>query len=229
LTSALLAGATGLVGRECIRLLAQDAAFAPVVVIARRPLPAEIVPPGADAGVEAHVVDFDRLDDHAELFRVDAVFCALGTTMKQAGSRERFRRVDHDYVLEVARLGAQHGARHFLLVSAIGANAQSRVFYNRVKGEVEEAVSALPYRSVTIVRPSLLLGDRTEVRRGEVIGEKLAFLLPRRYKPVKATAVAAALVRAAREDRAGRRVIESAEIGGTGDRTQADTPSPAGS
>jgi uncharacterized protein YbjT (DUF2867 family) len=162
-------------------------------------------------------VDFDRLDDHAELFRVDAVFCALGTTMKQAGSRDRFRRVDHDYVLDVARLGAEHGARHFLLVSAIGANAQSRVFYNRVKGEVEEAVSALPYRSVTIVQPSLLLGDRTEVRRGETIGEKLAFLLPRRYKPVKATAVAAALVRAAREDRAGRRVVASAEIGGIGE------------
>ena len=213
MTSVLLAGATGLVGRECLRLLAGDAAFGRIVVIARRPLPPDIVAPGDRSKIEAHVVDFDRLDEHADLFAVDVVICALGTTMKQAGSQERFRRVDHDYVLAVARLGAGNGARHFLLVSAIGASARSRVFYNRVKGEAEEAVSALPYRAVTIVRPSLLVGERAESRPGEEIGRRLAFLVPRRYKPVAAAAVAATLVQAARESSDARRIIESEEIG----------------
>lgn len=211
--SVLLAGATGLVGRECLRLLAEDPAFERVVVIARRGLPPEIVPSAGAAKVDARIVDFDRLEETADAFDVDVVICALGTTMKQAGSRERFRRVDHDYPLMIARLAAEHGARHFLLVTALGASARSRVFYNRVKGEIEEAVSALPFRGVTIVRPSLLVGERAEVRRGEVIGSRLAFLLPRRYKPVRAAAVAATLVRAAKEETEGRRVIESAEIG----------------
>jgi uncharacterized protein YbjT (DUF2867 family) len=215
--SVLLVGATGLVGGECLRLLAGDPAFDRVVVLARRAAPPDSPSGAAGAagagGVDWHVVDFERLDHHADLFAVDAVICALGTTIRQAGSRERFRRVDHDYPVAVARLARERGARHFLLVSSVGADAGSRVFYSRVKGEVEASVSGLGYPSLTIVRPSLLLGDRPGFRLGERVAGKLSFLAPRKYRPVEASAVAATLVGAAREDRAGRRVIESREMG----------------
>jgi uncharacterized protein YbjT (DUF2867 family) len=158
------------------------------------------------------VVDFDRLGQQAELGGVDQIVCALGTTMKAAGSREAFRRVDHDYPLELARLGAARGARHFLLVTAIGADPGSRIFYNRVKGELERAVLALPYRSVSILRPSLLVGDRDRPRRAEAIAAHLGFLFPSRYKPITAAAVAAGIVRLAAEDRPGHRIVESAEL-----------------
>lgn len=117
--------------------------------------------------------------------------------------------MDLGYPLALARLGVAQGARHFLLVSALFANPRSRNFYGRVKGELEEALRALPYRSITIARPSLLLGDRGEFRLGEEIAERTAFLWPRRYKPVHGRIVAAALVQAARDDAPGVRVIES--------------------
>lgn len=207
-TSVLLAGATGLVGGECLRLLLADPTFSRVVALTRRPLALAAAP----HKLQARVVDFDRLAEHASLFRVDQIICALGTTIKQAGSRERFRQVDLVYPLEIARLGLEHGARHVLLVSSLGANARSRVFYNRVKGELENALRALPYRAITIVRPSLLLGERRQVRLGEAIGARLGFLAPGRYRPVRASAVAMVLVDAARQDLPGLHLIESGEI-----------------
>jgi uncharacterized protein YbjT (DUF2867 family) len=205
--STLLAGATGLVGRACLDLLVEDDAFERVVVITRRTLEG-----ARSTKLEAHVVDFDHLDDHAALFRVDQIVCALGTTIKQAGSRERFRAVDFGYALKVAQLGLEQGARHFLLVSSLGADRRSRVFYSQVKGELETAVSALAYRSVSIVRPSLLLGERAEFRLGETVAKRFGFLAPGKYKPIHARDVAAALVRLAREDQPGRRIVESAEM-----------------
>jgi uncharacterized protein YbjT (DUF2867 family) len=204
--SALILGATGLVGGECVRQFGESAHFTRVIALTRRPLA-----PVA-ARVESHVVDFERLDDAAEYFRVTHIVCALGTTIKQAGTQERFRRVDHDYPLTGARLGLREGAQHFLLVSALGANARSRIFYSRVKGEVEDAIRALPYRSVTIVRPSLLLGERAEFRLGESIGKMFARVIPGRYRPVHARDVAAALLEAAVAGRAGVRIIESHEM-----------------
>ena len=206
--SILLLGATGLVGSHCLRLLASDRAFERVVVLTRRPLPVE----QSFGSVEPHVVDFDKLAAQPSLFRVDQIMCALGTTIREAGSQDRFRLVDYEYPLAAARLGLAQGATHYLLVSSIGANARSRAFYARVKGELESALLALQYRSVTIARPSLLLGPRAEHRLGEQIAKRLAFLLPGKYKPVPAHAVAAALVRAAKEDAPGRRIIESREI-----------------
>jgi uncharacterized protein YbjT (DUF2867 family) len=158
------------------------------------------------------MVDFERLDRAAEQFAVDAIVCALGTTMRQARSRERFRRVDFDYPLEAARLARARGVPHFLLVSALGANARSRIFYNRVKGELEEALGGQGFPSLTIVRPSLLLGSRREFRLGEVIAKHLAFLTPARIRPVSARAVAAALVASAMNPVPGRILLESAEI-----------------
>jgi uncharacterized protein YbjT (DUF2867 family) len=206
--SVTILGATGLVGAECVRQFAQSREFDRVVAVTRRPLPSDV----AQARVETHVVDFDRLDDAAEYFRVSHIMCALGTTIRKAGSQERFRRVDHDYPLAAAQIGLREGARHFLLVSALGANAGSRIFYNRVKGEIENAIRALAYRSVTIVRPSLLLGERSEARLGESIAKRFAWIFPRRYKPVHAGDVARALLSAAIEDRPGVSVIESADI-----------------
>ena len=205
---ALLVGATGLVGREMLKLLVDEPACTRIIVLARRPLPS---PPPK---VEAHVVDFDHLEAAASLVDADAVFCALGTTMRQAGSQERFRRVDYGYALAVARLARERGARQFLLVSALGADARSRIFYNRVKGELEEAVLALGYPGVTIVRPSLLLGEREEFRLGERIFAHLGWLVPRRFKPVRAASVAAALVRSAVEGAPGVRIVESRDIQG---------------
>ena len=206
--SVAIAGATGLVGRECVRQFAADAGFSRVTAIVRRPLPGDLALPRVDS----LVVDFERLAETVPPLRTSHVVCALGTTIRQAGSRERFRAVDFGYALDVARLGRASGARHFLLVSALGADAGSRVFYNRVKGELEDAVRGLGYPSVTIVRPSLLLGDRSERRPGEIVGRWLLLLAPPKYRGVQARQVAAALVRAALEDRPGVRIIESREI-----------------
>lgn len=206
--SAVIVGASGLVGRECVRAFAAHHRVEHVTAIVRRPLPAALrVPRVAEC-----VVDFDRLDLQAECFAATHVVCALGTTIRSAGSQERFRQVDHDYVLAAARIGLERGARHFLLVSALGASPDSRVFYSRVKGEVERDVLALGYPSVTIARPSLLAGDREERRLGERIATIIAYVAPPSFRPVPAHAVAAALVRAAVEDRPGVRIIESREL-----------------
>lgn len=202
----LLAGATGLVGSLCLRRLLADASFTRVVALVRRPLPLQ------HPRLEQNIVDFSQLDEARELFKVDKLVCALGTTIRQAGSQERFREVDHNYPLQLARLGREQGARHFLIVSALGADAGSGVFYNRVKGEVETDVRALAYPQLTIVRPSLLVGERQEFRFGEEVGKRLAFLVPGKYKPVQADDVAKVLVETARRDAPGVEVIESDEI-----------------
>ncbi len=212
--SVLLVGATGLVGRECLRLLLADSGFGRIVVVTRRPLSPDVRSPK----LATHVVDFDHLNEYDELFNVDAIICALGTTIRQAGSRTRFRTVDFDYPLAFARLGRRHGCKHFLVVTALGANTRSRYFYNRVKGELEDSLRGLDYPRLTIVRPSLLLGPRAELRLGEEVAKRvtrwLGPLVPRAFKPVEARAVAQTLIRAAREDRSGERVIESGEIAG---------------
>ena len=190
--SLLIAGATGLVGRECLALALADSAFDRVVVLARRPREGP-----ADPKLDWRVADFAHLDAQRSAFAVDAIICALGTTIKVAGSRERFREVDHDYPLALARLGADAG---------------SRIFYNRVKGETERDILALEYPDVTIARPSLLVGERAEPRLGEQIGQILGLAVPGKYRPIRARVVARALVDAARTSGDGRRVLDSAEM-----------------
>src|SRR6185503_13364038 len=204
--SVLLLGATGLVGRECLRQLDADDSVAGITVLARRPL--DLPSPKT----RVVVVDFDALATRSDLFAVDQIFCALGTTIKQAGSQAAFRRVDFDYPKRAAMLGVEEGARHFLLVSALGASPKSRIFYNRVKGDLEDALRTMPYRSVTIVRPSLLLGDRHPPRFGEELAKRFGWLAPGRYKPVQASDVARVLVNAARDDAPGLNIIESEDI-----------------
>jgi uncharacterized protein YbjT (DUF2867 family) len=209
--SVALIGATGLVGRECLNMLLADPAFSRVVPLTRRPLAGPL--PMATLGkLESHVVDFDRPDSYSAFLDVDAVICALGSTIAAAGSRAKFRRVDYEYPLAIARAALEQGAAHFLVVSAMGANPRALVFYSRVKGELEEALLALPFQRISVVRPSFLLGDRQEFRIGEELAKRLAFLTPGKYKPVTVRAVAAVLVAEAREGTPGKRIIESAEI-----------------
>ncbi len=204
---ALVAGATGLVGEALVRDLARDPAWSEVRALTRRP---SSQPAGST--VVTVPVDYDQLASLPGWARADHVFCALGTTMRQAGSREAFRRVDFEYPLGLARAAHVQGARHFLLVSSVGASATSRVFYSRVKGEIEDAIVALGFRSVTIARPSFLVGQRADPRPGESLGIALARLAPGRWRPVEATRVARALVNAAKANLPGVRILENTAI-----------------
>ena len=208
--SALLVGATGLVGGHCLELLAVDPVYDRVTVLVRRELSRMPSPK-----VVQHVVDFDHLEHLPPEVRAQDVFCALGTTIKQAGSEAAFRKVDLDYPVRVAKLMLDRGAEQFIVVSSLGANPKARVMYSRVKGEMEAAVSALPFQSVTILRPSLLLGERKEFRLGEELAKRIGFLMTASYKPVHARKVAASMIAAAKQHQPGTRILESAEISRT--------------
>lgn len=164
-------------------------------------------------------VDFDDLGSRAEEWVGDRVFLCLGTTMRKAGSREAFRTVDLHYTVAAARLAVEHGARDAFLVSSVGADPAARSFYLRTKGEAEEAVAALPFRSVHLVRPSVLTGHRAESRPLERIAGWVGGLLgplmvgpARRYRPVAAARVAGAMAALASAPGVGRHVHESPEI-----------------
>lgn len=207
--TALLAGATGLVGSHVLDLLLRGSDWTHVVTVGRRTSPVR------HEKLEQRIVDLGALEAAGDLPPIDDVFCCLGTTIKQAGSQAAFRRVDHDFVVGVARAGLRAGATQFLLVSAIGADPTSRVFYSRVKGEGEADVRTLPYRAIQIFRPSLLLGTRTEFRLGERITMLAAPVLSpflvgrlRRYRPIHAATVAQAMINLAREAPRGPNVFE---------------------
>lgn len=212
----LLLGATGLVGGHILALLLGHEYCDRIITLTRSAIK------GAEAfsKLDARIIDFERPDDWKDQVAADQTICALGTTIKKAGSREAFRRVDFEYPLTIARAALDSGCRHFLLVSAMGADPTSQVFYNRVKGELEAAILGLGFAGVSIFRPSLLLGDRREFRPGEVAGQVLgrwlSFAIPKRYRPIHACTVAAAMVRVAGEDPAGNRTLASdviAELG----------------
>lgn len=189
----IIAGATGLVGRDILAGLLADPAVTVVHSLGRRK------PAVQHPKLTAHVVDFAALP---ALPPADEVYLALGTTIKVAGSQAAFRAVDHDANLAVATAALAAGTKRAGLVSAMGADTGSKVFYSRVKGELEEALAKLPFEGLVIARPSLLAGNREElgqpVRRGEVWGSALAkaigFLIPANYKPIAASVVAKALL-----------------------------------
>lgn len=190
----LVAGATGLVGREILQGLLADPSVAAVHALARRPIATQ------HAKLTVHTVDFAALPSLPSL---DEVYLALGTTIKVAGSQSAFRAVDLDANLAVARAAQAAGARRVGVVSAMGADSQSSIFYNRVKGELEQALESLHFEGLVIARPSLLLGDRAALgqptRRGEQLGERagrwLGPLLPANLRPIRAADVARALLR----------------------------------
>jgi uncharacterized protein YbjT (DUF2867 family) len=199
------------VGREILRALLADKAYAAVHCVGRRPL--ELKHPK----LHSHVVDFAALP---ALPRVDDVFIALGTTIKVAGSQAAFRAVDFDSVVAVARAARSFGATHLGVVSAMGAGLRSPVFYNRVKGEMEQAVSELGYDSVVIARPSMLDGDRESLnqaaRPAERIGLAVMALLrpltPTNYRAISASGVALSLVKAVKSRKRGTRILLSGEL-----------------
>ena len=213
---ALVAGASGLVGRALLARLAADPGVARVHALLRRPMPLDV------PKLQQHVVDFAALP---ALPPADEVYLALGTTIAIAGSRTAFRAVDLDASLAVARAAVAAGARRIGLVSAMGADTRSRVFYSRVKGELEDALSRLPLEALVIARPSLLLGDRDHLgqprRRGEHLAARLDRwlrpLLPARLRAIDAGDVAAALASALPAAQ-GRVVLESARMQGAARR-----------
>lgn len=214
----LLAGATGLVGRELLAGLLADPSVESVLSLGRRPLPPELL--AVHPRLRSQVVDFAALP---ELRAIDEVYLALGTTIKVAGSQAAFRAVDFDANLAVARAALAAGARRGGLVSAMGANAASSVFYNRVKGELEAALQVLPFEGLSIARPSLLIGDRLTLgqptrpgeRWGEAIARFLGPLIPANYRPIEARRVAAALRQSVPTAR-GLRVMLSGEMQAAG-------------
>ena len=164
----------------------------------------------------APVVDFDALPEDAAWWRADAVVCALGTTMRIAGSEDAFRRVDHDYPLLAAQLAHRHGTPTYVLNSAMGADRESRFFYNRVKGEVEHELAQLGFRSLTFVRPGLIEGDREDFRIGERVGlaalRVFEGLLPQRLRRNPADRIAFRLLEAAIAAPAGIHVVASEQM-----------------
>lgn len=201
-----LVGATGLVGRETLTMLLACQTVASVVTWTRRAVGLE------HSKLVEHVVDLDDLESATQGQRADAAVCCLGTTMKVAGSKEAFRRVDYDYPLAFAHAAKRAGAKKFVIVTALGADEKSFVFYNRVKGEVEQALRGIGFESLAIARPSLLLGERKENRLGERLFAPVSKLLPARYRGIEARVVARALVRLVEEPNEGVRVALSDEL-----------------
>lgn len=209
--TALVVGATGLVGGALLENLSNDARFASIIAISRRPLL------GYPDKVRNIVIDFESLDEQAEAFNVDCVFSCLGTTRKDAGSLAAQRIVDYDYQLQAARLARPAGAKHFLLVSSSGARSESRNGYLKMKGELEVAIKMLDFECLTILQPSLLVGTRERSRFGERVGEWLlralnSLGLMKAYQPISGNQVAQALVYLACEQKEKIKVLRLDKI-----------------
>jgi uncharacterized protein YbjT (DUF2867 family) len=213
--TAVVLGATGLIGQHLVQELLQNEFFSKVRILVRRPL--SLNHPKADI----QVVNFnDEKDIAARIDIGDVIFCCIGTTRKKVkGNKTEYRKVDYDIPIITARLGIQHGFNQFLIVSAIGANPLAANFYLQLKGCIEEDVTALPFESIHIFRPSILLGKREEFRLGENIGKTfmkgISFLLLgawRKYRPIAAADVAKAMVAAANKEEAGVHMYEYDEM-----------------
>lgn len=214
---AVVAGATGLVGREILAILLADKRYSRVHTLGRREIDLR------HPKLEQHVVDFARLP---QLPAVDDVFIALGTTIKVAGSQEAFRAIDFDAVVAVARAGIACGATKLGAVSALGADAKSSVFYSRVKGEAELALAQSGYQSLVLARPAMLAGDRESLGQPTRMGERAGLaltrmlrpLIPSNYQSIRAADVAAALVRAVGAGKPGVQRLESGSMQGASQR-----------
>ncbi|UYZ22834.1 oxidoreductase [Mesobacillus jeotgali] len=211
--AALIAGATGLIGKELLQFLLNGNEYDKVVAIVRRPV--EINHPKLDE----RIVDFDQLDQYNEVFSVDDVFCALGTTIKKAKTKEAMWKIDVDYPVAIARLASSQGAKKFLLVSSMNADPESPIFYPKMKGKLEEEIKQIPFETTAIFRPSLLLGERDEFRLGEsaaaAIFTKVPFLFKgplKKFKAIEGRTVASAMYQAAQKDAPGLTVYPSEKI-----------------
>ncbi|MBB5017139.1 uncharacterized protein YbjT (DUF2867 family) [Chitinivorax tropicus] len=207
--SLLIAGASGLTGRALLDMALNDATLERVCVLVRQPLGIQ------HPKLTELVIDFNELEHYRSVLKADALLCCLGTTIKQAGSEARFKTVDYFYPLQLAMMAKMNGIRRFGVISSLGADAHSRHFYLRTKGQLEKALTALAFDRLVIARPSLLIGQRAEVRLGERLGlivGRLAGGLLRgkwaRYRPISAQAVAWNLLDAIKSD-SGQQTLES--------------------
>jgi len=197
--TAIIAGASGLIGRSLTQMLLNSKDYGQVIALVRKPLGIQ------HDKLKELTIDFDELSTMDSFPKVDDVFCALGTTMKKAGSKEAFYKVDYTYPYQLAQRAIKEGARRFFLVSAMGSNIDSRNFYNRVKGEIEHQISFLTYRTIYIFKPSLLRGDRKENRPGEKFAQIMTRIIPfigpwKKYRPIHADKVADAIMKVAKQE-----------------------------
>jgi len=209
--TALIIGATGLVGSKIVRRLNDSKFYSNVVLLVRRKSEFNHLK------FEERIIDFDNINK--ELVTGDDVFCAIGTTLKKAGSKENQYKIDCEYPFKIAQIAKQNGVKQFILVSSLGANPKSSNFYLRTKGELEEKVASLNFETFIILRPSIIIGKRPEFRLGETIGiffitvfGPLFFGSLKKYKGVRAGAIAARMITAANQNLKGKQIIESDKI-----------------
>ena len=191
--TAIVLGATGLVGRNLVSRLIEERCFEKILAVTRRPVEYK------SEKVVNEVINFDELDSYSDVFNGDVLFSCLGTTRKQAGSFQRQRQVDFEYQYLAAKLSAQNAVPHYVLVSSSGANANSKSPYFKMKGELEQEVLSLPFKRISILQPSLLVGERADMRLGETLA---SWILPvlctlplfRRYRPILGDEVAGKMV-----------------------------------
>jgi uncharacterized protein YbjT (DUF2867 family) len=206
--TAIIIGATGLVGNVLTDELLKDNRYEKVRILVRKKIEKQ------HPKLEQIIFDFNAPD--SALIFGDEVYCCLGTTIKKAGTKEAFRKVDFDYPQTIAKIAKKNGIKQFSIISSMGANPNSKIFYSKVKGEIEEALKQIDFQSLIIVRPSMLLGNRGEFRLGERIGKVFmnlfSIFIPKNFKAVTATKVAKTMVLALNKRNKGITCIESNEI-----------------
>lgn len=211
--TAILLGASGLVGGFLLDMLLDCGTYNHVLIFVRKPMGKE------HPILTEYVIDFDNLQSYKDLVKGDDLFCCLGTTIKKAGSQAAFRKVDYEYPVTFAEIAEENGIKQYLIITAIGANAQSSVFYTRTKGECENSIKALGLPSVKIFRPSLLTGNRKEFRLGEKLStyvmKAFSFFMIgkwKKYRPVECRQVAKAMLCSANQESAGVSIFESDQM-----------------
>ena len=208
--TALIAGSTGLIGSQLLQLLLDSDRYSHVIALTRQDLPLQ------HSKLTQLKIDFSKLGESLDDFAADDIYCCLGTTMAKAGTKENFYQVDFYYPLLLAKSGKQRGAKQYMLVSALGADKNSSIYYNQVKGEIEEAVTKEHFEATHIFRPSLLLGDRSEQRTGEdaarIFYKIFGFLIPKKYKAIDSANVARAMLHFASQEQKGIHIHESKDL-----------------
>ena len=208
--TALIAGSTGLIGSQLLQLLLDSDRYNHVIALTRQDLPLQ------HSKLTQLKIDFSKLGESLDDFAADDIYCCLGTTMAKAGTKENFYQVDFYYPLLLAKSWKQRGAKQYMLVSALGADKNSSIYYNQVKGEIEEAVTKEHFEATHIFRPSLLLGDRSEQRTGEdaarIFYKIFGFLIPKKYKAINSANVARAMLHFASQEQIGTHIHESKDL-----------------
>lgn len=210
---AILVGGTGLIGGHCLDILLEHSEYDEVILLLRTPREKK------HPKLVQHSIDFNDLTAHQELIQGSDLFCCLGTTIKKAGSQDAFRTVDYTYPLEIAKIARGNNISRYSIVTALGAKANSSIFYNQVKGELEKELKALSFPSLQIFQPSLLVGDRNESRLGEDLAQKAAPLMAwamqgplKKYRPIQGKTVAFAMVNQAQKAPSGNETFHSRTI-----------------